>query len=145
MTQDGGSVAVGDEAGKIFLVSNITNLSSNFVIQTLHWHANGVNSLSFMSGTPFLVSGGAESVLVQWHLQKQAKTFVSRLGDKVTSLAVSGNHYGVTLGDNSIRVIRNDNNKVVVSHKNAHIDTNEMGCSLGSVSNVLMIPNGDTL
>ena len=65
MTQDGSSVAVGDEAGKIFLVSNMTQISSsNFVIQTLHWHANGVSSLSFMPGTPFLVSGGAESVLV---------------------------------------------------------------------------------
>ena len=78
-------------------------------------------------------------------MQKQAKTFVSRLGDRVSSLAVSGSHYGVTLGDNSIRVIRNDNNKVVISHKNALFDPHSMGCSLGSVSNVLMIPHGDTL
>ena len=84
-------------------------------------------------------------MLVQWHLQKQAKTFVSRLGDRVASLAVSGAYYGVILGDNSLRVIRNDNNKVVVSHKNAHFDPASMGCELGSVSNILTIPYGDTL
>jgi len=145
LNAEGKSLAVGDDAGKIFLITNMSQLSSNFVIQTLHWHANGVSSLRFIPGTPFLVSGGSESVLVQWHLQKQTKTFVSRLGDRVDSLAVSNSHYGVTLGDNSIRVIRNDNNKVVVSHKNALFDRAAMGCDLGSSSNVLAIPYSDKL
>lgn len=69
MNGDGTQLALGDEAGKIFLISNMRQLNgSSFVIQTLHWHANGVSSLKFVPQTPFLVSGGAESVLVQWHL-----------------------------------------------------------------------------
>lgn len=69
MNEDGTQLAVADEAGKIFLISNMRQLSgSSFVIQTLHWHANGVNTLQFVPNTPFLISGGAESVLVQWHL-----------------------------------------------------------------------------
>lgn len=72
-----------------------------------------------MPGSPYLISGGAESVLVQWHLQKQDKTFVSRIGDSVESISVSNSFYGLILGDNCIRVIRNDNQKSVLSHRNA--------------------------
>ena len=92
------------------------------------------------------MSGGAESVLVQWHLQKQEKTFVSRIGDKIESISVSGNFYGLILGDNSVRVIRTDNNKCVVSHRNARFTMNDQRCSeLSSSANLLVVPNGDCL
>ena len=50
------------------------------------------------------------------------------------------------LGDNSVRVIRTDNNKCVVSHSNASFRTNSQRCNdLGSSSNLLVVPNGDRL
>ena len=65
MSEDGSSLAMGDESGKIFSLANLGDLAKrNFVIQTLHWHANGASSLRFVPNTPFLMSGGAESVLV---------------------------------------------------------------------------------
>ena len=122
MTSEGDTLAIGDQAGKIFHITNLDGQSKgtgNLVIQTLHWHAHGVFALRFIRDTHFLMSGGVESVLVQWHLQKQEKTFVSRLGDRIESISASGSFYGLTLGDNSIKVIRNDNNKCVLSHLNA--------------------------
>lgn len=72
MRADGSAVAVGDEAGKVFHIENLAacfpQTKGNVLIQTLHWHANGVNALKFMDNAPFLLSGGQESVLVQWHL-----------------------------------------------------------------------------
>jgi hypothetical protein len=55
------------------------------VVQTLHWHANAVQTLNFADSfdAPFLISGGQEAVLVQWHLEKQDKTFVSRVGNAI--------------------------------------------------------------
>ena len=144
MTSDGESLAVGDEAGKIFHVLNLGAKESNFVIQTFHWHAHGVASLRFVPNSPFLLSGGAESVLVQWHLQKQEKTFVSRIGDQIDSIAVSDTFYGLVLANNSVRVIRNDNNKCVLEHRNASFKEGA-GCELSSCSNLLLVPNGDSL
>ena len=82
---DGTAIAIGDETGKIYHLLNINSSrgNDNYVIQTLHWHANSVESLAFVPNTPFLVSGGHESVLVQWHLEKQERTFVSRLGNSI--------------------------------------------------------------
>ena len=145
MQEDGSSLAIGDVAGKIFHVANLNNeKNSNLVIQTLHWHAHGVNSLRFLPGSPYLMSGGAESVLVQWHLQKQDKTFVARIGDSVESISVSNTFYGLILGDNSVRVIRNDNNKCVLSHRNASFNRN-CSCEPSSSANLLIVPNGDNL
>jgi len=59
-------VAVGDDFGKIYLV----HLGSKSVtVQTLHWHAHRVHSLLFVPETPYLLSAGEESVVVQWHLE----------------------------------------------------------------------------
>ena len=85
LKDDGTSVAVGDEAGKIYHIMNINSGkgNDNRVIQTLHWHANSIEALRFVPNTPYLMSGGHESVLVQWHLEKQERTFVSRLGNAI--------------------------------------------------------------
>ena len=61
------------------------------------------------------MSGGQESVLEQWHLEKQERTFVARLGSAVQQIAASDNFYGLGLKDNTFRVVRIDNNKKVIS------------------------------
>jgi hypothetical protein len=69
-----------------------------------------------------MLSTGNEAVVVQWHLEKQDKTFISRLGQAICSLSLS-NGYGLSsscyfatiLADNSLKVVRFDNNKTVMT------------------------------
>ena len=76
ISQDGTSIAVSDEFGKIYHVMIDSN--QKIAIQTLHWHANSVSVLIFAG--PYLLSGGEEATLVQWHLEKQDRSFVARVG-----------------------------------------------------------------
>ena len=71
----------------------------------------------------FLLSAGKESVLVQWHLEKQDRTFISRLGNgEIVNLSLSsGQFYSCVFADNSIKICRFDNNKAVVSASNLKI------------------------
>ena len=71
--------------------------------------------------TQTLLSAGNESVLVQWNLEQDSRSFVSRLGGAaVVSLSVSGSQefYSLTFSDNSFKVYRFDSNKCVVDQKN---------------------------
>ena len=70
---------------------------------------------------------------------------MSRIGNNVQSIGLSQAHYGVSLGDNSIRVFRSDNNKTVISHCNASFENDSLGCDLSSSSNLLIVPNKDNL
>jgi len=67
------------------------------------------------------MSGGQEAVLVQWHLDKQERSFVSRVGNAITNFSLSPNYYAMTLRDNTLKVVRVDNNKAVLSAKNLHL------------------------
>jgi len=76
-----------------------------------------VSTLKFVSNSPYLLSGGEEAVLVQWHLETQNKQFISRLGAPVKNFSLSEpsqSYYCTLLGDNSIKVVRFDNNKIKV-------------------------------
>ena len=72
---------------------------------------------------------------------------MSRIGNAIESIAASDRFYGLTLGDNSVRVIRTDNNKSVVSHQNTSFNmAEEQRCkNLSSSANLLVVPNGDRL
>lgn len=56
---------------------------------TLHWHAHAVSSISFTPNGAYLLSGGAEAVLVIWQLQNGRKEFVPRVGSPISTIAVS--------------------------------------------------------
>ena len=43
---------------------------------------------------------------------------MSRLGSGISSVSLSDDHYGLLLKDNSFKVVRLDNNKTVIDHKN---------------------------
>ena len=119
LSPDGKVLAVADEFGKIFVLYNFMDNSggARLLIQSLpHWHAHGVSSLKFISPT-LLVSGGKESVLVQWNLDRNDKTFISRLGmGEITSFSMSVNQefYGCLFSNNQFKVCRFDNNKAVI-------------------------------
>jgi len=74
-----------------------------------------VSALLFVPDTPYLLSAGVEAVIVQWHLVTQNKNFISRVGNAITNLALSSpvqTYFSASLDDNSVKVIRFDNNKV---------------------------------
>ena len=84
----------------------------------MHWHAHAVQTLAFSeesNGAPYLISGGLEAVLVQWHLDKQDKTFVARVGNAISKISLSKTFYSLVLSDNTFKVVRFDNNKAMIS------------------------------
>lgn len=93
------------------------NGGARLLIQSLpHWHAHGVSTLRFISPT-LLVSGGRESVLVQWNLDRNDKTFISRLGKgEIVNLSLSAEmvYFGCLFSNNNFKVCRFDNNKCVI-------------------------------
>lgn len=63
---------------------------------------------------------------MQWHLETQAKNFISRLGAPIYNLSLSEVFYSVLLGDNSVKVVRFDNNKVKVHIKGAQFENEDI-------------------
>ena len=75
---------------------------------TLHWHAHAVGALAFSADGAYLLSGGAEAVLVQWQLATGKRTYLPRLGGAVVGIrACAGDpsRYLVAQADNTVRVV----------------------------------------
>jgi len=92
---------------------------------------------------PYLLSGGEEAVLVQWHLEKQDKSFVARVGHTIQAVSIARTYYGLTLGDNSVKVIRFDNNKAVVCKQG--LDVSQICESKDSEVKMVSTDNGNLL
>ncbi|KAG7501668.1 WD repeat-containing protein 75 [Solea senegalensis] len=101
-------IATGHEDGKIRLWRNI-NQKKEYTYSTLHWHHNAVSSLCFTPEGTNLLSGGVESVLVQWrYTQENEKDFLPRLGAAITHITVSpdGALFCTSHSDNKITIIQ---------------------------------------
>lgn len=150
LSSDGRKLAAGDDFGKIYVlynfmapVSSDDHSQAKMVIQSLpQWHSHSVNSLQFTQDDAFLLSAGKESVLVQWHLEKQDKSFVSRLGGgEIMSVSLSAqDFYSCIFSDNTFKVYRFENNKTVVSQGNLRVDSNSLLCQFAPETNA-----GDTM
>lgn len=63
-------------------------------------------------------------------METQAKSFISRLGSPILNIALSVPnmaYYAVHMSDNSVKVIRFDNNKVRVHLKSVQLDSQTVG------------------
>uniref|UniRef100_A0A3Q3JEB9 WD repeat-containing protein 75 second beta-propeller domain-containing protein n=1 Tax=Monopterus albus TaxID=43700 RepID=A0A3Q3JEB9_MONAL len=101
-------VATGHEDGKIRLWRNF-NHKKEYTYSTLHWHHNAVSSLCFTPEGTNLLSGGVESVLVQWrYKQESQRDFLPRLGAAITHITVSpdGALFCTSHSDNKITIIQ---------------------------------------
>ncbi|XP_017296280.1 WD repeat-containing protein 75 [Kryptolebias marmoratus] len=101
-------VATGHEDGKIRLWRNF-NHKKEYTYSILHWHHSAVSAVRFTPEGTNLLSGGVESVLVQWRYnQESQKDFLPRLGAAITHLAVSpdGALFCTSHSDNKITIIQ---------------------------------------
>ncbi|XP_077435731.1 WD repeat-containing protein 75 [Vanacampus margaritifer] len=100
-------ISTGHEDGKIRLWRNF-NHKKEYTYLTLHWHHNAVSSLCFTPEGTNLLSGGVESVLVQWKYgQETQRDFLPRLGAAITHISVSpdGALFCTSHADNKITII----------------------------------------
>uniref|UniRef100_A0A665W7M0 C2H2-type domain-containing protein n=1 Tax=Echeneis naucrates TaxID=173247 RepID=A0A665W7M0_ECHNA len=101
-------IATGHEDGKIRLWRNFSH-KKEYTYSTLHWHHSVVSSLCFTPEGTNLLSGGVESVLVQWRYnQESQKDFLPRLGAAITHIVVSpdGALFCTSHSDNKITIIQ---------------------------------------
>ncbi|XP_040913731.1 WD repeat-containing protein 75 [Toxotes jaculatrix] len=101
-------IATGHEDGKIRLWRNF-NHKKEYTYSTLHWHHSAVSSVCFTPEGTNLLSGGVESVLVQWRYnQESQKDFLPRLGAAITHITVSpdGALFCTSHSDNKITIIQ---------------------------------------
>uniref|UniRef100_A0A673GE99 WD repeat-containing protein 75-like n=1 Tax=Sinocyclocheilus rhinocerous TaxID=307959 RepID=A0A673GE99_9TELE len=100
-------IATGHEDGKIRLWRNFIH-KKEYTYSTQHWHHNAVNTLCFTPEGTHLLSGGIESVLVQWQYGAgNRKEFLPRLGGSILHISVSsdGQLFCTSHSDNKITVI----------------------------------------
>uniref|UniRef100_A0A673GCJ1 WD repeat-containing protein 75-like n=1 Tax=Sinocyclocheilus rhinocerous TaxID=307959 RepID=A0A673GCJ1_9TELE len=96
-------IATGHEDGKIRLWRNFIH-KKEYTYSTQHWHHNAVNTLCFTPEGTHLLSGGIESVLVQWQYGAgNRKEFLPRLGGSILHISVSsdGQLFCTSHSDNS--------------------------------------------
>lgn len=121
VSSDGSKLAVGDEAGAIYVYPNPTLLlpqsakslkleQSRAPSSKLHWHSSPVRGLAFTQDGNALVSGGAEAVLVTWKMTRNhfgTRSFLPRLGAAILGISISNDEatYALTQADNSVRLI----------------------------------------
>ncbi|XP_075886687.1 WD repeat-containing protein 75 [Nelusetta ayraudi] len=101
-------IATGHADGKIRLWRNF-HQRKEYTYTTLHWHHSHVNTLCFTPEGTNLLSGGIESVLVQWkYSQESQRDFLPRLGAAITHVAVSpdGALFCTSHSDNKITIIQ---------------------------------------
>ncbi|KAM9365512.1 WD repeat-containing protein 75 [Pholidichthys leucotaenia] len=125
-------IATGHKDGKIRLWRNFIH-KKEYTYSTLHWHHSTVSSLCFTPEGTNLLSGGIESVLVQWRYnQPSERDFLPRLGAAITHIAVSA--------DGSLFCTSHSDNKITIIHSHVKVSAIIQGLVKGdTVSTDLMV------
>ena len=107
------SICIGDSAGKIHFIKDITN--KNYILYTKHWHSHGVSDLLLDPNNDYLYSCGQEGVVVIWNVHTWVKSFLPRLGEPILRMAISNDsqHLICYLKNNSIIFISLNFMKIV--------------------------------
>ena len=116
-------VAAGDSSGRIIIWSGLPAAAARAaagaapqeprtagmkLFEPARWHAHAVGALCFSHDGAYLLSGGAEKVLVIWQLETLEKTFLPRLGGPITHIARSPDDaacYALGQQDNAVRLV----------------------------------------
>ncbi|XP_038645114.1 WD repeat-containing protein 75 [Scyliorhinus canicula] len=103
-------IATGHKDGKIRLWRNF-NHKQEYTYSSQHWHHDAVNDLVFSAEGTNLLSGGVESVLVQWRYGSETtKDFLPRLGGAIEHIAASpdGVLHCTSHSDNKITIVQSN-------------------------------------
>ncbi|KAK5118103.1 hypothetical protein LTR62_004149 [Meristemomyces frigidus] len=118
------TLAVGQSDGQIHLYTDLNSLFSRNkdAIQTpaprvLHWHRTAPSTVKFSPDGHYLISGGAETVLVLWQLATGKQQFLPHLGAEIEEVGISptGERYAIVLGSNSVVVLSSGTLQAVAS------------------------------
>ncbi|CAN8076805.1 unnamed protein product [Agarophyton chilense] len=127
---DGSKLAVGDETGVICIYHNLGRTLSllkkgrNILrpsaldVSRLHWHPSAVRALAFCHQDRVLLSGGNETVLVSWQMNRTnfgTRNFLPRLKAPIIGISASPDEkfYATTHSDNAVRIIDQRSGSVV--------------------------------
>ncbi|XP_020383121.2 WD repeat-containing protein 75 [Rhincodon typus] len=103
-------IATGHRDGKIRLWRKF-NHKQEYTYSTQHWHHDAVNDLIFSAEGTSLLSGGVESVLVQWRYGSETKKdFLPRLGGAIEHIATSP--------DGALHCTCHSDNKIITIQSN---------------------------
>ncbi|XP_066201661.1 WD repeat-containing protein 75 [Saccopteryx leptura] len=103
-------IATGHKDGKIRLWRHFDD-DKKYTYTCLHWHHDRVMDLAFSVTGTSLLSGGRESVLVEWRdAAEKNKEFLPRLGATIEHISVS------PAGD--LFCTSHSDNKIIVIHRN---------------------------
>uniref|UniRef100_A0A452QZT3 WD repeat domain 75 n=1 Tax=Ursus americanus TaxID=9643 RepID=A0A452QZT3_URSAM len=103
-------IATGHKDGKIRLWRNFDD-DKKYTYTCLHWHHDLVMDLAFSVTGTSLLSGGRESVLVEWRdATEKNKEFLPRLGATIEHISVS------PAGD--LFCTSHSDNKIIIIHRN---------------------------
>ncbi|XP_029461844.1 WD repeat-containing protein 75 [Rhinatrema bivittatum] len=101
-------IATGHKDGRIRLWRNFSH-KREYTYSSLHWHSDEVMDLAFSAEGTCLLSGGVESVLVQWRYGSESKReFLPRLGATIEYISASpdGALYCTSHTDNKVTIIK---------------------------------------
>ncbi|KAF3023538.1 hypothetical protein E8E14_009460 [Neopestalotiopsis sp. 37M] len=72
-----------------------------------HWHRKAVHAVKWSQDGNYIISGGSESVLIQWQLDTQKIDVLPHLTATIENIVISarGSSYVIHLGDNSTMIM----------------------------------------
>jgi hypothetical protein len=162
-----GMIAVGTQYGEILLLRNVSDylrswylssstssssassnvsikkekeLDSMIIKSRLIWHSHAIKSLAFNVDGKILYSGGEESVLVVWNLNKSTKSFIPRIGSPISyilTFQTTMNSLGKILlssSDNSLKLINTVNYEIDWFWQSLYIAQSSSSSSFGKIS-----------
>ena len=129
-SDDSYSICLGDSAGKIHILSDVTD--KNYVISTKHWHSHRVNCVLSEENGHNIYTAGQEGVVVIWDLNSNIKNFLPRLNGNIVSLKISKDRKYLMcyMSTNTIKIVSLSEMKLVNEISSISDNTDITKCTL---------------